>query len=116
MLEHLGNAWISPQGCDGLTYLRVEVPSRVSADRVLEEIPAILVVARLFGRNVELVHGVNQDLCTVDDIFVYDGAVHSKLILGVSIPVENLKHFYDVPIRVSIAAKKHDPEFAPYPF
>jgi hypothetical protein len=94
VLEHLADAAVAPQRGDGLANTGVEGFFRVRVDGVLDEVVAVLVVARDLGLDLELAHGANEGLRAVDDVLVDGQAVHGQLLLCVAILVDDL-HLLD---------------------
>lgn len=94
MLEYFGYAGIAPHGRNCLSDSDIEGLLWVRVDRVVEEVFAVFVVARAFGRNLELAHGTDEGFCAIDDILVYGQAVHGQLFLGVTVLMDNL-HLLD---------------------
>ena len=94
VLEHLADAAVTPQGCDGLADSCVQRFLGVWIHGVFDEVIAVLVVAGYLGLDLELPHGADEGFRAVDDVLVYRQAVHGELLLCVAVLVDDL-HLLD---------------------
>lgn len=95
MLQHGGYTGVLPQRLYGLTNAGVQVGGGICADVVVLEVLHVVSDLRGGGLDVELVHGADQPLGALEEVFVDGDAVHGQFLDGVSILVDDLHLFHD---------------------
>jgi hypothetical protein len=94
VFQDLWYAGVAPHGRYGLSYPHVERLLGVRVDGVLDQVVAVLVVARRLWLYLELSHCADEGLCAVDDVLVDGEAVHGELLLRVAVLMDDL-HLLD---------------------